>query len=107
MECGGGYSNSSAGVGVEVWGVSVAIIKLQIDITLRRFNGVLWLRTSFAAGSGPRLATTVNVCDFSIFQAGPCRCCLPSTPANFKRANEVRPIKCCHSHSHRGLLNGD
>lgn len=99
---GGGNSGGSAGEGE----VGLAIIKLQIGITLRRFNGVLWLRTSFAAVLGPRLTTTVTVCDFSI-PGGALRCRLPSTAANFKRANEVRPIKCCHSHSHRGLLNGD
>lgn len=94
MEYRGGYS---AGVGE----VGPAIIKLQIGITLRRFIGVLWLRTSFAAVFGPRLATAVTICDFSI-PGGVCRCCLPLTQANFKRANEVWPIKCCHSHSHRG-----
>lgn len=92
---------------VLVWGKwAPAIIKLQIGITLRRFNGVLWLRTSFATAFGPRLATTVSVCDFSI-PGGARHCCLPLTQANFKRANEVWPIKCCHSHSHRGLLTGD
>lgn len=82
MEYGGDYSHDSAGVGE----VGPAIIKLQIGITLRRFNGVLWLRTSFAAAFGPCLATTVTVCDFSI-AGGACHCCLPSTRANFKRAN--------------------
>lgn len=87
--------------------VGPAIIKLQIGIALRRFNGVLWLRTSFAAVFGPRFATTVTVREFSI--PGRARRCrrLPSVGANFKRANEVWPIKCCHSHSHLGLLNGD
>lgn len=102
MEYGGSYSGRRAGVGE----VGPAIIKLQIGITLRRFNGVLWLRTSFSAVFSPRLSMTVTVCDFSI-PDGACRCCLPSTQANFKRANEVWPIKYCHSQSHRGLLNGD
>lgn len=42
---------STAAATVLAWGEewAPAIIKLQIGITLRRFNGVLWLRTSFAA----------------------------------------------------------
>jgi len=66
-------------------GEGLAIIKLQIDITLQRYNGFLWLRTSFTTGFGPHLATAVNVCDFSI-PGRACRCCLLSSRANFKKS---------------------
>lgn len=66
MKYGGGYSDGSAAVGE----AGQTIIKFQIDITLQRFNGVLWLRASFATGFSPRLATTVTVCDFSIPNGG-------------------------------------
>lgn len=100
------WSTAAATVAaVPVWGKwAPAIIKLQIGITLWRFNGVLWLRTSFAAVFGPRLTSPrLSSCVISLFKA--CRSCLPLTQTNFQRANEVWPIKCCHSHSHPGVID--
>ena len=81
MEYGGSYSGGGAGAAGVGWlgmgggGVSLAIIKLQIGITLRRFNGVLWLTTSFAAASGPLASPRRDChCVISLFQAGPDVC---------------------------------
>ncbi|KAF0027117.1 hypothetical protein F2P81_019858 [Scophthalmus maximus] len=57
MEYSVGYRGGSAAVGE----VSMLIIKFQIGITMRHFNGALWLRTSFAAVFGPRLTMTVTM----------------------------------------------